>query len=288
MTTQTSGTAVTDTDADRALKAKHAAMWALGDYPAVATEIIAALGPGPRRGRRHRGRPARARRRRRLRQRRHPGRRAPARDVDRQRPDARAARAGPRATPRRAGSTLDVAGRPTPRHCRSTTASSTPSSSCVGVMFAPHHQAGRRRAGPRLPPRRHDRPDQLDAGGLHRADVRDHEAVRPAAAARRAAAAAVGRRRPRARAVRRPGRPTSRRASRTLARGRVRRRRRSSASSSRPTTARPSPSTRPSPTTPTRSPRWTGTSSTLAERFDRGDGHTVLDWEYLLVTARRG
>jgi len=25
----------------------------------------------------------------------------------------------------------------------------------------------------------------------------------------------------------------------------------------------------------------------LAERFDRGDGHTVLDWEYLLVTARR-
>jgi SAM-dependent methyltransferase len=25
----------------------------------------------------------------------------------------------------------------------------------------------------------------------------------------------------------------------------------------------------------------------LAQRFDRGDGHTVLDWEYLLVTARR-
>jgi len=25
----------------------------------------------------------------------------------------------------------------------------------------------------------------------------------------------------------------------------------------------------------------------LAERFDRGDGYTVLDWEYLLVTARR-
>ena len=25
----------------------------------------------------------------------------------------------------------------------------------------------------------------------------------------------------------------------------------------------------------------------LAERFDRGDGHTVLDGEYLLVTARR-
>jgi len=31
--------------ADAALKAKHAAMWAMGDYPAVATELIAPLGP---------------------------------------------------------------------------------------------------------------------------------------------------------------------------------------------------------------------------------------------------
>ncbi len=31
--------------ADQTLKAKHRAMWALGDYPAVATEVIAALGP---------------------------------------------------------------------------------------------------------------------------------------------------------------------------------------------------------------------------------------------------
>jgi SAM-dependent methyltransferase len=30
---------------DAALKAKHAAMWAMGDYPVVATEVIAALGP---------------------------------------------------------------------------------------------------------------------------------------------------------------------------------------------------------------------------------------------------
>ena len=30
---------------DTALKAKHRAMWAMGDYPAVATEVIAALGP---------------------------------------------------------------------------------------------------------------------------------------------------------------------------------------------------------------------------------------------------
>ena len=31
-------------EADRALKAKHRVMWALGDYPAVATEVIADLG----------------------------------------------------------------------------------------------------------------------------------------------------------------------------------------------------------------------------------------------------
>ncbi len=30
---------------DAALKAKHAAMWAMGNYPAVATEVIASLGP---------------------------------------------------------------------------------------------------------------------------------------------------------------------------------------------------------------------------------------------------
>src|SRR5947207_14355593 len=34
-----------DAQADRELKARHRAMWALGDYPAVATEVIAALGP---------------------------------------------------------------------------------------------------------------------------------------------------------------------------------------------------------------------------------------------------
>ena len=36
---------MTATDADQALKAKHRAMWALGDYPAVATDLIADLGP---------------------------------------------------------------------------------------------------------------------------------------------------------------------------------------------------------------------------------------------------
>ncbi len=30
---------------DRELKAKHRAMWGLGNYPAVATQVIAELGP---------------------------------------------------------------------------------------------------------------------------------------------------------------------------------------------------------------------------------------------------
>jgi ubiquinone/menaquinone biosynthesis C-methylase UbiE len=33
------------TEADRALKAKHRAMWALGDYPAVARDVVGDLGP---------------------------------------------------------------------------------------------------------------------------------------------------------------------------------------------------------------------------------------------------
>jgi SAM-dependent methyltransferase len=42
---QTQHTPTTATHEDAALKAKHAAMWAMGDYPAVATELIAPLGP---------------------------------------------------------------------------------------------------------------------------------------------------------------------------------------------------------------------------------------------------
>ena len=41
MTTETTRT----TEAGRALKEKHRAMWALGDYPAVATDLVAELGP---------------------------------------------------------------------------------------------------------------------------------------------------------------------------------------------------------------------------------------------------
>jgi len=38
-------TTATDPAADRALKARHRAMWALGDYPAVAIDLIPDLGP---------------------------------------------------------------------------------------------------------------------------------------------------------------------------------------------------------------------------------------------------
>ena len=38
-------TTTMDSTADRALKAKHRAMWALGDYPAVAIDVIPELGP---------------------------------------------------------------------------------------------------------------------------------------------------------------------------------------------------------------------------------------------------
>ena len=44
MTTQTQST-TNELDADRALKAKHRAMWALGDYPAVHTGLISEFGP---------------------------------------------------------------------------------------------------------------------------------------------------------------------------------------------------------------------------------------------------
>ena len=44
ITINTSDTAITDTAADRALKAKHAAMWASGNYPAVVTDVVAPLG----------------------------------------------------------------------------------------------------------------------------------------------------------------------------------------------------------------------------------------------------
>src|SRR5215213_6647216 len=44
MTSTTITTAITTTTEDQALKAKHAAMWASGNYPAVADEVVGSLG----------------------------------------------------------------------------------------------------------------------------------------------------------------------------------------------------------------------------------------------------
>jgi SAM-dependent methyltransferase len=44
-TTQNTDTDTDAASADRALKARHRAMWALGDYPAVAADVIPELGP---------------------------------------------------------------------------------------------------------------------------------------------------------------------------------------------------------------------------------------------------
>jgi SAM-dependent methyltransferase len=44
MSQTTKGRPLDQQEADRELKAKHRAMWALGNYPAVATEVIAELG----------------------------------------------------------------------------------------------------------------------------------------------------------------------------------------------------------------------------------------------------
>ena len=44
MTVSETTTPITATEADKALKAKHAAIWASGNYPAVADEIVGSLG----------------------------------------------------------------------------------------------------------------------------------------------------------------------------------------------------------------------------------------------------
>ena len=44
MTVTETTTPITATEADKALKAKHAAMWASGDYSRVADEIVGSLG----------------------------------------------------------------------------------------------------------------------------------------------------------------------------------------------------------------------------------------------------
>ena len=257
-----------------------------GRLPRRGHRLIAEPRPGPGRGRRGQpGRPG-ARRRRRLRQRRHPRGAAPAPTVVASRPHPRAVR--DRRTARRRGAASSSTG-------ARRDAEALPFAddefdtvlSCVGVMFAPHHQASADELVRVCRPGRHHRPAQLDPGGVHRPDVRDDEAVRAAAAARRAAAAAVGQRGPRPGAARRPGHRC--RGPRAVRHGRpVRDAGRASATTSRPTTARPSRSTGRSPTTPTKVAALDRELAELGRRFDRGTaGSSVLDWEYLLLTCER-
>ena len=129
----------TERDADRALKAKHRALWASGDYPAVAAELIPEFGPELVRACGVTRRRPRPRRRRRIGQRGHPGRRG-GRDRHRKRPHARAVRRRAAASPQQRGVELEWV---------EADAEALPFAddsfdvvmSCVGVMFAPHHQA---------------------------------------------------------------------------------------------------------------------------------------------------
>ena len=271
------------TEADRALKAKHRAMWALGDYPAVARDIVGDLGPvlvqasgvGPGErvldvaaGSGNASIPAAA-----------AGASVVASDLtpelfdDRPQGRRRSRRRDRLAAGRRRGAALP--GRVL-RH--------GPVLRRGHVRPAPPGR--RRRAGPGPASGRHPRPAQLDAGGLHRADVRDHEAVRAAAPARCAAAAAVGQRGARPGAARRPGHRGLGVAG-VPRRRRVRDAGRRSATTSRPTTARPSRSTRSIADDPEKVAALDRELEELAARFDRGDGSTVLDWEYLLLTCER-
>ena len=263
------------------VKVKHRAMWALGDYPAVATDVIPSLGPAL--------------------------------------VEACAITAADRVLDVAAGS--GNAALPAARTGASVVASDlTPELldrgrelataegldlawevgdaealpyddgsfdaviSCVGVMFAPFHQAAADELVRVTRSRWTDRADQLDAGRLHRADVRGDETVRSPAAGRRAAASALGGRGARAVAARRPGR--RRGGPQADPEGRLLRDcggRSGTTSSAR--TARRSRSTGPSPTTRRRSSALDEALAELGRRHDLGGG--AMEWEYLLVTARR-
>ena len=258
-------------DADRALKAKHRAMWALGDYPAVATEIIPRAGRDPGRGR---------------------AASSPATGCW----TSRRARATPPSRPRSPGASVVASdltpelfevgrrrrrGRGAELEWREADAEALPFAdgefdtvlSCVGVMFAPHHQASADELVRVCRPGGTIGLLELDAGGLHRPDVRDDEAVRAPAAARRAARRRCGATRTTSARCSATGSPTSRRAGAVdgrplrppgglprLLQGQLRPDHRGLQEHRR----------RPG----RRSRRWTRELAELARRFDHGDGST--------------
>ena len=237
--------------------------------------LVEAVGVGP-------GRPG-ARRRRRVRQRGHPGG-AGRRQGRRQRPDPGAASRRAGRWPRGAAS-RSTGSRATPRRCRTPTACSTSCCPASGVMFAPHHERG---ADELL---RVCRPGgtigllSWTPDGFIGQMFATMKPYAPAAAPGAQPPPLWGDEAHVRGPARRPGH--RRRGARPAARGSTgspppRR----SWTSSRRTTGRRSRSTASSPTTPTGSPRSTRAwSSSPAAR--RGGRTTVMEWEYLLVTARR-
>ena len=123
---------------DTALKAKHAAMWALGDYAAVARELIAELGAASS-SRPVRSAPASA-----------SSTSLPAPATSRSRPPGPAPRSSPATSP--PSCSTSATGSPMTRASRSSGARADAEAlpfddasfdvvtSSVGVMFAPHHQ----------------------------------------------------------------------------------------------------------------------------------------------------
>ena len=180
--------AAIDPGADRQLKAKHRALWASGDYPAVSAELIPTLGPELVRA---------------------SGVRAGDRVLDVAAGSGNAAIAAAGAIVTASDLTPELFARAA--HRRGTWGRGGMGGGRRGgvvvsgqrfrrrdvvrgsdVRAAP--PGHRRRVTPSVPARRNHRNDQLDAGGFHRQAFRDDAAVCASGSARREPGAAVGRR----------------------------------------------------------------------------------------------